>query len=139
MANQVFFGGVFLDGLTEVVEGHRVLDADQQAVVGKVGLDELRQPAGVIGLAHQEDDVELLTERADVAEMVGAHRRDVQRLLRHLDAEAVLPHRLDMRRPLIDQDDVVAGPRQVGAGATAVGARGEHGDLLVGHPSYPPR
>ena len=126
-------GAVRADHLGEAVERHRILHADEEPVIGEIGLDELGQPARVIGLAHQEDDVEFLVERADVAEVIGADLRDAQRLLRHLDEEAVLAHRLDMGRPLVDEDDVVAGAGQVGAGAAAIGAGGEHGDLFVGH------
>ena len=45
-------------------------------------------------------------------------------------------HRLDMGRPLIDEDDVEAGIGEVGSYTAAIGARSKHRDFLV-HTQYP--
>jgi hypothetical protein len=55
----------------------------------------------------------------------------VHGLVGHLDCQAVGAHCLDMSRPLIDEDDVMACIGQIGGGATAIGARAENGDFIV--------
>src|SRR5207248_8776113 len=53
------------------------------------------------------------------SEVHGPHRSG-DRLVRHVDADAVRAHRLDMGGPLLDEDDVFACEDEVGADRGAV-------------------
>ncbi len=114
--------------------GHGVLQADEQPVGREVRLDEFAGPARVVGFHRQQHDVERLVQRAHVAQVIGAHRH-VQLAVGHVDAQPVRAHRLDVLRPLIDEDDVATGLGEIGCGAAAVGAGAEHCDFLA-HPCF---
>jgi hypothetical protein len=45
--------------------------------------------------------------------MKGSHGQ-LKRLVRHLDAQTLSPNYIDVRRPLIDEDDVVTGFSDIG-------------------------
>jgi hypothetical protein len=68
----------------------------------------------IVGFHDQENDVELVGERADITEVEGAHLH-FERLFGHFDSQSTLSHRLDVLGPLIDQDDVMPGFQEVGA------------------------
>ncbi len=109
----------------------RVLQSDQQAVGLQIGLDEFAGPARVVSLHHQQHDIEVAVERAHVAQVIGASTATCSSASRHGDVQPSRAHRLDMRRPLVDQRHVVAGRDQVGGDATAVRTGAEHRDCLV--------
>ena len=120
-------GALGPDDLGDDVGGHAVLDPGEKAVVLEVGPDEMARPPGVIGLEHQKHDVERPGEGREIAQMMRPDR-DLDGLVRHFDAHPARAHRLDMGRPLVDQDDVMAGPGEVGADRGAIGAGAENRD-----------
>ncbi len=96
----------------------------------KIRLNQLAGPARVIRLHQQKHDVERFGKGADIAKIIGADRCHL-RFAWHVDADAVLPHGLDMLRPLVDQHDIEPGTRQIGADRRAVCAASENRDSLV--------
>ena len=68
----------------------------------EIGLDQLGMPARVVGLGHQEHDVEDLMHRGEFAQVIGPHL-GVDFALPQRHVQAVCAHRLDVRRPLVDQ------------------------------------
>ena len=86
----------------------------------------------VVSLDHDDHDIKRLPKRCDFAEMKCANRR-YSRFVRHLDPNAGFPHRLDMRRPLIDERDIEAGARHIRAYGRAVRPRAENRDPWTPH------
>jgi hypothetical protein len=118
-------GAVAADNGGDRVVVHPVHDADQHPVALEVGLDEFRQPAVVVRLHREKYDVELEVGRGEIAQVVGADRHlDVA--VRHLDVETGRLQCLHLRRPLVDDRDVVARLGQVGGDAAADRAGAEH-------------
>ena len=106
------------------VDGHPVLHADQQAVVGQVRLDELSRPARVVRLASAG------ARQSNFARSVATSQRCIVRTSVRCDSsgmsmqQSVRAHGLDVGRPLLDQDDR-------GAASTRIEARwspSEHDD-----------
>ena len=87
-------------------------------------------PAGVVGLGHQEHDIEDLVQRGEVAQVIGPHL-GVDLALPQRDMQAVGAHGLDMGRPLVDEHDIEPRIGEVGRDAASVGAGAENGDFLV--------
>jgi hypothetical protein len=109
---------------------HPVLHADKKAVFCEIGIDQLRVPAGVIGLGHQQDDIEDLVHRHQITEMVGSHGcLDFSLSERYV--EPFSPHCLDMGRPLVDEHNIEARVGEVRGDATAIGTRSKHCDFLI--------
>ena len=75
---------------------------DHQAVGCEQRLHQLGRPPRVIGLDEQQHDVERAAQRRDLAQVhdLDAVRR---RALGQDDPQAVGPHRLDVRGPLLDE------------------------------------
>ena len=110
--------------------GHGVLQPDQESVRLEVGLDQLGMPARVVGLGHQEHDIEHLVHRGELAQVIGPHL-GADLALPELHVQAVQAHRLDVGGPLVDQHDVEARVGEVGGDATAVRAGAEDCDFLI--------
>jgi hypothetical protein len=111
---------------------HAVLDAAHEPVRLEVRRDQVRRPARVVGLHEQEHDVEALAQGRHLAQVDRPHRHR-HRALRHDDRDAVRAHRLDVRGPLLHEDDVLAGLDEVGADRGAVGAGADDGDPGARH------
>ena len=89
-----------------------VLEVDDDAVrLREVAHDEGGRPLGVVPLDGQEGGVERLLDALGLVELERLDRHDVV-AARAAQLEAVRLHRLDVRRPLVDEGDVVAGLRQ---------------------------
>src|ERR1700722_1898895 len=120
------------DDSGDIVHCHAVLHADDEAVRLYYGLNKLAGPPRVISLDHDDHDIKRLPKHRHFAEMKCANRR-YSRFVRHLDPNAVFPHRLNMRGPLIDERDVEARARQIRAYGSAVRAGAENRDLWTSH------
>ena len=109
---------------------HAVLHANDEAGRSDMRLDELAGPARVVGLHQDEDGIERLDQGRNITEMKRPHRRNHQ-LAADLDANPVLPDRLHVGGPLIDEGDIQPGPSDIGTDAGAIGARAEDGNFHV--------
>ena len=99
-----------------------VLEVDDDAVrLGQVAHDERRRPLGVVRLDGEEGGVERLLDTLGLVQLERLTGHDMV-AARAAEREAVRLHRLDVRRPLVDQRDVVAGLRQHPADDRADGA-----------------
>ena len=111
----------------------RILRRDDEAVGRQIRPDQGRRPFGVVGLAGHDRDVDrlLLRQRLHLGEV---HRRDGNRaglLVRHArEMKSVLPDRLDVFGPGIDQRDIVAGARKMTAEISADRARTDDRNAL---------
>jgi hypothetical protein len=120
------------DDRRDPFEVDAVLGRDDHAVGGELRLDELDEPACVVGFAGDEDDVEGIVDRADLVDVDGLHRHDEIVLGIILgadgDTKAVGPHRLDVLGPLIDQRHVMAGACEQAAERAADASGRKDGD-----------
>src|ERR1700722_7959396 len=120
------------DDRSDIVHCHAVLHADDEAVRLYHGLDKLAGPPRVISFDHDDHDIKGFPKRCDFAEMKCANRC-YSRFVRHLDPNAVFPHRLNMCRPLIDERDIEARACQIRAYGSAVRPRAKNRDLWTSH------
>ena len=74
-------------------------------------LDQLARPARVIGLDGEENDVGAPVRRLETAQTMGLDHDGLLTIGKH-DREADPPHRLYMRRPLVDQNNVESRPQR---------------------------
>jgi hypothetical protein len=118
------------DGCGDVVDAHAVLKADDEPLVGEDRLDQLARPSAVVGLRHEEDEVELLPQCGDVAQVDGPGRSE-RRLLRHPDLDAARTNGLDVGGPLLDEGHIEAGADHVSSDPASLGTAAEYGDPLV--------
>src|SRR5262245_60824738 len=86
-------------------------------------------PARVIGLGHQEYDIEYLTHRSELAQMIGSHL-GVYLSLPERHMESVGAHGLDVRGPLVNEHHIEPGIREIGCDTTAVRAGTKDCDFL---------
>ena len=95
-----------------------VLGRDDHSVCRQVREDEVRRPAGVVGLDCQKDDVERLGDVADLTQVyrVGLYG-EVSLLGR--DGQALLSYRFDILGPLVYERNVAASPGQVASDNTS--------------------
>ena len=111
---------------------HAVLQRHDVAVRRQILPDQHGGPGRVVGLHAHEGDVDrrLLGELLRVGDVQRAHGdrefRDVHGVG---DAQAVLPHVLDMLGPWIDERHVLARLHHMGAGISADRARSDDSDL----------
>ncbi len=115
---------------------HAVLQPHQNAVLSEVGFDQFRQPAGIVRLGGQEHDVEIAVERCQLAEMQGPNG-DVEIPVLALHVQTAGFHRLDVRRPLIDDRHVQPRPGKIGAD-TAADRAGPENRHCFAHAFIPP-
>jgi hypothetical protein len=118
---------------------HAVLQRHDVTVRREVLLDQHGGPRRVVGLHAHEGDVDgrFLGELLRVGHVQRAHRNGEFRNVPGMgDAQAVLPHVLDVFGPWIDEGDVLAGPHHMGTGVAADGPCSDDGDFPA-HASSP--
>ena len=128
--NDAADGALDTDDFGNHFRGHAILYPYHQAVVGEIGLDELGQPARIVGLRGEKHDVEFFMERADVAQMMGLHLHIVF-VGAGRDRQTVCPHRLDVGRPHVDHRNVQSRPDQIGRDNASVRTGRKHRNFLV--------
>jgi hypothetical protein len=82
----------------------------------------------VVRFGGEQNDVEFEPGGSEIAHVQRAHL-DLHGLLGHFDVQPCGPHRLDVRRPLIDDGNRMARADEVGADAAADRARAQYGDV----------
>ena len=106
-----------------------VLEVDHDALGREVLERHRRRPLGIVRLDRDEDGIERLGDRLQLVDVQGLHRDQVL-AARAAQAEPDVLHLLHVLRPLIDQRDVAARPREHSADYTPDGACADDGDSL---------
>src|SRR6516165_9405115 len=118
---------------------HAVLQRDDITTRRQILADQQCRPVGVVGFGADKGYVDrsFLREMLSLGQMQSPHL-DRKRLFAFVvgDAQAVLLHLLDMRRPKIDEGHILAGARHVRSGVTAHRAHADDRDPFA-HNSSP--
>ena len=123
-------GAFDTDDLGDHLCSHAILYADDQAVIGEIGLDKLGQPAGIVGFCCEKHDIELFMERANVAQVMGFYLYIVL-VIAARDSQTVRPHCFYVRRPHVDHRNVHSRPNEIGRNNASVCASRQHRNFLI--------
>jgi len=117
------------DDVGHVINGHAVLQTNDDGSLVEKRFHEFAHPAGVVGLHRDENDVEGLTQLGNLAEMEHVYRSRLGGAVRQVHGESVLAHCFDGGWPLFDERHIESRAHLIAAERGTVRARSDDGDL----------